>query len=100
IEWDNNMNLLDWSIIGGESGNDFGKHRYRPMEMVWMEKLIDTSVKNNVKCFVKQLGTYQAKILNLKDKHGGDIDEWDSYLQIREFPEKRKPFDLFYNSEL
>lgn len=95
IEWDENMNLLDWCIIGGESGNDCGKHRYRAMEMVWMEKLINASVKNNVKCFVKQLGTYQSKLLKLKDKHGGNIDEWDSHLQIREFPEKRKPFDLF-----
>lgn len=95
IEWDQNMNLLDWCIIGGESGNDFGKHRYRPMELTWMEKLIDASIKNNVKCFVKQLGTYQAKSLNLKDKHGGDINEWDLHLQIREYPEKRKPFDLF-----
>lgn len=95
IEWGQNMNLLDWCIIGGESGNDFGKHRYRPMELEWMEKLIDASIKNNVKCFVKQLGTYQAKSLNLKDKHGGDINEWDLHLQIREYPEKRKPFDLF-----
>ncbi|REC62933.1 hypothetical protein DRF65_08950 [Chryseobacterium pennae] len=95
IEWDQNMNLLDWCIIGGESGNDTGKHRYRPMELEWMEKLIDASIKNNVKCFVKQLGTYQAKSLSLKDKHGGGIDEWDSHLRIREFPNKRKPFDLF-----
>lgn len=95
IEWDENMNLLDWCIIGGESGNDTGKFRYRPMELEWIEKLIKAAQKHKVKCFVKQLGTYQSKLLKLKDKHGGDIDEWGSHLQIREFPDKRKPFDLF-----
>lgn len=95
IEWDDNMNLLDWCIIGGESGNDTGKFRYRLMEVEWAEKLIKAAQDNNIKCFVKQLGTYQSKLLKLKDKHGGDIDEWVSYLQIREFPDKRKPYDLF-----
>lgn len=95
IDWDENMNLLDWCIIGGESGNDQGRYRYRPIELEWVEKLVKNAQQNNVKCFVKQLGTYQSKLLNLKDRHGGDIDEWGSHLQIREFPDKRKPFDLF-----
>jgi protein gp37 len=86
IDWNENMDLLDWCIIGGESGNDTGRYRYRPMELEWVEKLVKNAQVNNVKCFVKQLGTYQSKLLKLKARHGGDIDEWDSHFQIRQFP--------------
>lgn len=61
ITWDKGMNDLDWCIIGGESGNDSGKYIYRPLELYWIEKLINGAKSNNVKCFVKQMGTYQAK---------------------------------------
>ena len=36
--------------------------------------------------FVKQLGTHLAKELGLKDRHGGDMDEWPEHLRVREFP--------------
>ena len=39
-----------------------------------------------VPVFVKQLGTHLAKELKLKDRHGGDIEEWPESLRIREFP--------------
>jgi protein gp37 len=32
--------LIDWVIIGGESGNDNGKYRYRPCQIEWMESLV------------------------------------------------------------
>lgn len=78
--------LLDWVIIGGESGNENGKYRYRPCEIEWIESLIKQCRDNNIPVFVKQLGTHLAKELKLSDRHGGNIDEWPEHLRIREFP--------------
>lgn len=76
---------IDWIIIGGESGNDTGKYRYRPCKLEWIEDLMQ-DFKVTSKVFVKQLGTYLAKELKLKDRHGGDMSEWPEHLKIREFP--------------
>lgn len=76
---------LDWVIIGGESGNENGKYKYRPCKIEWIEELIkDFTPTTSI--FVKQLGTYLAKEMNLKDRHGGDMSEWPQHLQIREMP--------------
>lgn len=76
---------FDWIIIGGESGNETGKYRYRPCKIEWMEDIINAFPKN-VKVFVKQMGTHLAKELRMSDRHGGNIDEFPPTLQIREFP--------------
>lgn len=86
IEWNEFMSTLDWCIIGGESGNETGKWRYRPMQLEWVEKLVNGAKANNVACFVKQLGTYQAKLLELNDRYGGDISEFPASIQVRTFP--------------
>lgn len=78
--------LLDWVIIGGESGNDNGKYRYRPCEIEWIEKIIADCRAWNIPVFVKQLGTHLAKQMGLKDRHGGNMEEWPEHLRIREFP--------------
>jgi len=78
---------IDWVIIGGESGNESGPYRYRKMHPDWVMKLMDQCAKSSVPVFVKQLGTYQAKIFGLKDRHGGDMDEWPENLQVRQMPE-------------
>ena len=88
IQWDKRMNNLDWNIIGGESGNDYGKYRYRPMQIDWMEHLLSQSVRNGVPCFIKQLGSYQAKQLKLKDKKGGEMEEWPNNLKVRQYPKQ------------
>ena len=76
---------LDWAIIGGESGNENGKYKYRPCEIAWIEELI-ADLTPTTAIFVKQLGTHLAKKLKLTDRHGGDIDEWPDHLKIRNFP--------------
>ncbi len=78
--------LIDWVIVGGESGNETGKYRYRPCEMGWIESIIAQCEEAGVPVFVKQLGTHLAKELGLKNRHGGDITEWPEHLQIRQFP--------------
>lgn len=80
------LRQLEWIIIGGESGNETGKYRYRPMNPNWSLNLIKLCKKEGVACFNKQLGTYLAKKHKLKDRNGGNIKEWPKVLQVREFP--------------
>lgn len=84
---------IDWIIIGGESGNETGKYRYRPCELEWIEYIVNAyqhqSTYGNGKqtaIFIKQLGTYLSKQLKMSDRHGGNIEEFPKHLQIREFP--------------
>ena len=84
-----NLHVLpafDWVIVGGESGNENGKYRYRPCELSWIEKIVNDCKKSSIPVFVKQMGTYLSKKMKMSDRHGGDIDEFPSALQIREFP--------------
>jgi protein gp37 len=76
---------IDWAIIGGESGNENGKYRYRPCEIEWMQSLV-RDLTPTTAIFVKQMGTHIAKQLKMKDRHGGDIAEFPEDLRIREFP--------------
>jgi protein gp37 len=78
------LNFIDWVIIGGESGNENGKYKYRPCELEWIESLVNQFQFSKV--FVKQLGTHLSKELKLSDRHGGDINEFPENLRIREFP--------------
>jgi protein gp37 len=86
IAWDDNMSALDWCIVGGESGNESGPYRYRPMEMAWALRIVQDAKKHNVPVFVKQLGSHLAKAHGLRDMHGGDINEFPSWMKVREYP--------------
>jgi len=77
---------IHWVIVGGESGNDNGKYRYRPCEIKWIEDIVKLCTLTKVPVFVKQLGTHLAKEMKLKERHGGDMEEWPEHLQIRQFP--------------
>lgn len=77
---------LDWIIIGGESGNETGQFRYRPAQLEWFTDIIQQAKEFGIPCFVKQTGTHLAKQLGLKDRHGGDFNEWPWQIQFREFP--------------
>lgn len=83
------MEKITWAIVGGESGNDTGKYRYRPCEIKWMQDLVDQLKSLGIKVFCKQLGSYQARILKLRDRMGANPQEWPKDLQnikIQEFP--------------
>lgn len=87
---DMNLDLHDllkihWAIIGGESGNETGKYRYRPCKIEWIEELVNDLTPTTA-IFVKQMGTHLAKDLKMTDRHGGNIDEFPGHLQIRQFP--------------
>lgn len=77
---------IDWVIIGGESGNDVGKYKYRPCDINWIEEIIGACKSVNIPVFVKQIGTYLSKEFGMKDRHGGDFEEFPKSIQFREFP--------------
>ena len=85
---------FNWMILGGESGNETGKHRYRPSEFEWYIKLVDISTETDMKVFMKHTGTHLARSLGLKHRHGEDITEIPSELQIQEFPEDVSRYNL------
>lgn len=77
---------IDWAIIGGESGNENGKYKYRPCKLEWIESLAKELSSYGTSVFIKQMGTYLAKELKMSDRHGGNIEEFPPHLQIRNFP--------------
>ena len=87
----NGKRIIDdfqWVILGGESGNEYGEYLYRPSEIAWYERAInDLKSQTNVAVFMKQLGSHLRKTMKLQHYHGGELAEWPSSLQIREFPE-------------
>lgn len=87
---DMNLDLTDlmkihWAIIGGESGNETGKYRYRPCKLEWIEELVKDLIPTT-EIFIKQMGTHLAKELKMSDRHGGNIEEFPEHLRIRKFP--------------
>ena len=80
------LNGIDWIIVGGESGFEFGEYRYRKCELDWIESIINEAKASDVKVFVKQFGSDLAKRLKLKDKFGGDPIEWDPKYRVLQFP--------------
>lgn len=75
-----------WVIVGGESGNENGKYLYRECHLEWIESIVAQCQDAGVPVFVKQFGTHLAKKMGLKDRHGGDINEWPAHLRVRQFP--------------
>lgn len=96
---DDSQPCLDWVIVGGESGPDA-----RVFNIGWARKIISECRRFSVPIFVKQLGSEPWESgpglldnedlaavdvcpIRLKDKKGGDIEEWPEDLRVREFPE-------------
>ena len=90
------LNGIDWVIVGGESGT---LDRVTPFHVEWAEGLRHVCSEAGVAFFVKQLGrnpTRNGCRIVLKDKHGGNWDEWDEPLRVREAPEY---FHLYRQAE-
>lgn len=89
----NEIKMLNWAIIGGESGPGA-----RPCNIEWVRKIVGVCLWNNVAPFVKQLGVnpYLPEIngdaysedncYRFNHPKGGDITEWPADLRVREFP--------------
>lgn len=86
---------IDWIIVGGESGPGA-----RPFDLAWARSVIEQGRAAGVPVFVKQLGarpyddwTLEGAFMldgvvngRLRDRKGGDPDEWPADLRVREFP--------------
>ena len=95
---------IDWIIVGGESG-----HGARPFNIQWARNTIEQCNAAGVACFVKQFGAKpydgveigtgnpingedanwqdRKRFVKLHDRKGGDWNEWEPGLRVREFPE-------------
>lgn len=82
----NMLPLFDWVIVGGESGNENGEFKYRQCAPLWMTRIVDDCKEFDVPVFVKQMGTYLSHVHHMKDRHGGNIDEFPESLKIRQMP--------------
>jgi len=87
---------LDWIIVGGESGPGA-----RQFDIAWARKTVEQCKAAGVACFVKQLGAdpqgslqpglYPAQPMPLRDRKGGDMEEWPADLRVRQFPAVEVP---------
>jgi protein gp37 len=80
--------MLDWVIVGGESGSDA-----RPFDIARARKIVAECRAAGVPVFVKQLGVapYDSAPtmpvnVPVRDRKGGDPEEWPADLRVREFP--------------
>jgi len=98
---------IDWVIVGGESG-----HNARVCNVEWIRSIVRRCKAAGVAVFVKQLGAapyrcagnhdpspvnpsrvdcggecgYGCDKLSLRDRKGGDPEEWPDDLRVREVP--------------
>lgn len=82
---------LHWIVVGGESG-----HGARAFDVAWARSIVEQCKAAGVPVFMKQLGANPAPLsieagsvverLWLRDRKGGDMEEWPADLRIREFP--------------
>lgn len=88
---------VGWAIVGGESGG----HGARDCYLADIESVVRQCRASGVPVFVKQLGTFPVfpltgRVKRLKDKKGGNPEEWPAHLRVREWPRittftRRKP---------
>jgi protein gp37 len=89
---------ISWTIVGGESGPGS-----RPCDLAWVRSIKDQCQEAGVACFVKQLGAKPTssfltrpagedwvRTTMLKDKKGGDWNEWPADLKVREWPDTQE----------
>lgn len=98
IDWDRLFGIedpltggcaLDWVIIGGESG-----HRAREFKMSWAADAVEACLRHGVAPFVKQMGRRPVVDVSvdeltgsrMRDRKGGDWDEWPVELRVRRWP--------------
>jgi protein gp37 len=81
---------IDWVIVGGESGT-----HARPMRYSWAADILEQCKAAETACFVKQMGSVPIDDLgyreishdvHLRDRKGGDPEEWPKQLRVREMP--------------
>jgi len=77
------LDLIDWAIIGGESGSKDA----RRMDPAWVRRLIAQLDEAGIPPFVKQLGKVLGKEVGCADKKGEDSSVWPADLVRQESPD-------------
>lgn len=76
---------IDWIVVGGESGSNARKFHWK-----WAEDVVMQCKNSTTKVFVKQMGTNPdmtgANVPPLTSRKGGDMAEWPTTIQVREYP--------------
>lgn len=78
---------IGWVIVGGES--DQGGARARPFDLEWCEEVVNACRAFKVPVFVKQIGSRPVTAglgYRIRERHGGDPDEWPEWMRVREVP--------------
>lgn len=88
--WMLQKDVVDWVIVGGESRQMGGEPRQFNLD--WARTWVRDCRRYAVPLFVKQMGSNVvtgpgASPVTFRDSHGGDWDEWDSRLRVRQCPE-------------
>lgn len=84
---------VHWVIVGGESGAEA-----RPFDLRWARSIVAQCREAGAAVFVKQLGARPVDFarepehqhIQLRDGHGGDMEEWPADLRVRELPRGAK----------
>jgi protein gp37 len=91
------VSSLDWIVVGGESGPGA-----RPFDVEWARSAIRQGREAGVPAFVKQLGANRYDngkpfrswgAMKLRDRKGGEPEEWPEDLRVREWPEAHHGLD-------
>lgn len=85
------LGMLDWVIVGGESGPGS-----RDCRVEWIYDLIDQCASTGVPCFIKQLGSSathssatswaKSALAHVLHAKAGDPVEWPENLRVQQFP--------------
>lgn len=100
---------IGWAVVGGESGSEA-----RRFDVAWARDIVQQCKDTGVAAFVKQLGarpTWNGCAgadehwppntervdngngyweIRLRDRKGGDWEEWPADLRVREFPQRER----------
>jgi protein gp37 len=84
------IDAFQWIILGGESGNNYGKYRYRECREKWIYDTLYPLKELDKYIFVKQVGTYVAindpKQKEKQNNHGSIRKFWNRLIQIQQTP--------------
>ena len=82
---DLDLDGIQWVILGGESGYDWGKPKgYRECRLDWIRGVISQTTDQAV--FVKQLGTTLGREFEMGGNKGEDFNKFPADLKRREYP--------------
>lgn len=83
IDWTPFAGLIDWLVIGGESGV-----KARTFDLQWAAEALEFCDRNGIAPFVKQAGrrpVYESGPLRMRPK-GDEPLEWPEWMRVRRLP--------------